>query len=101
MEDGTTCGILYCGPVGSSGWRPVHKQLIWQYTSALKRTQPDATGRKEAPREKFMETTTTSLHKQPATFTVRQLSPALGAEILGIDLRDPIDGTLKQRFLDA
>src|SRR5215510_11816268 len=36
-----------------------------------------------------------------APFTVRPLSPALGAEILGVDLRDPIDDALKQRFLDT
>jgi len=35
------------------------------------------------------------------TFKVRQLSPALGAEIIGIDLRDPIDKRLKQQFLDT
>ena len=46
-----------------------------------------------------METTT--LPRKPTTFTVRQLSPALGAEILGVDLRDPIDAALKQKFLDA
>ena len=46
-----------------------------------------------------METTT--LQKKLDTFSLRQLSPALGAEILGIDLRDPIDDTLKQKFLDT
>jgi taurine dioxygenase len=44
---------------------------------------------------------TTTLDKTSATFTVRQLSPAIGAEILGVDLRDPIDDTLRQKFLDA
>jgi taurine dioxygenase len=34
-------------------------------------------------------------------FTARPLSPALGAEILGVDLRDPIDEALKQKFLDT
>ena len=48
-----------------------------------------------------METTVTALHKKPAAFAVRQLSPALGAEILGVDLRDPTSGSLKQKFLDA
>ncbi len=48
-----------------------------------------------------MQTTATTLHKTPATFAVRPLSPALGAEISGIDLRDPIDDALKQKFLDA
>src|SRR5438552_7321997 len=48
-----------------------------------------------------MATTAGNLREKPAPFTVRQLSPATGAEILGIDLRDPIDDTLKQRFLDA
>jgi len=47
----------------------------------------------------FMETTT--LQKKLDGFSLRQLSPALGAEILGIDLRDPIDDALKQKFLDA
>jgi taurine dioxygenase len=48
-----------------------------------------------------METTATSLHRKPDRFTVRQLSPALGAEILGVDLRTPMNGALKQQFLDA
>ena len=47
-----------------------------------------------------METTST-LHQKYASFTVRQLAPALGAEISGVDLRDPIDEALKQKFLDA
>ena len=46
-----------------------------------------------------MESTT--LRKKPDSLRLRQLSPALGAEILGIDLRDPIDDALKQNFLDA
>jgi taurine dioxygenase len=50
---------------------------------------------------KLMEATATTLHHKLATFTVRQLSPALGAEILGVDLRDPIGDALKQKFLDA
>src|SRR6266446_1055916 len=74
---------------------------IWQYTSTFKRVQPGTTGTKEASGEEFMQTTATTLHKTPATFAVRPLSPALGAEILGIDLRDPIDDALKQKFLDA
>ena len=36
-----------------------------------------------------------------APFAVRPLSPALGAEILGVDLRNPIDDALKQKFLDT
>jgi len=51
-----------------------------------------------------METTATTAQttqKKPASFTVRPLSPALGGEILGVDLRDPIDDALKQKFLDA
>jgi alpha-ketoglutarate-dependent taurine dioxygenase len=36
-----------------------------------------------------------------APFTVRPLSRALGAEILGVDLRDPIDEALKQKLLDT
>jgi taurine dioxygenase len=47
-----------------------------------------------------METTAAPLHEQPDTFTVRQLSAALGAEIVGADLRDPINDALKQQFLD-
>jgi len=46
-------------------------------------------------------TTTTALHQKPASVTVRQLSPALGAEISGVDLRDPIGEALKQKFLDT
>jgi len=37
----------------------------------------------------------------PATLTVRPLSPALGAEIMGVDLRDHIDDALAQRMLDV
>jgi taurine dioxygenase len=48
-----------------------------------------------------METTAATLDKKPAILTVRPLSPALGAEILGVDLRDPIDEALKQKLLDA
>src|SRR5262249_628894 len=36
-----------------------------------------------------------------APFTARPLSSALGAEILGVDLRDPIDEALKHKFLDT
>ena len=42
-----------------------------------------------------------TLQKKSDSFAVRPLSPALGAEILGVDLRDPIDGALKQKLLDA
>src|SRR5215204_5900480 len=48
-----------------------------------------------------MEATATTLNRKHASFTVRQISPALGAEILGVDLRDPIDEGLKQKLLDA
>jgi taurine dioxygenase len=48
-----------------------------------------------------METTATALHEKSAAFAVRQLSPALGAEILGVDLRDPLSDWLKQKFLDT
>jgi taurine dioxygenase len=51
--------------------------------------------------KKLMEATATMLNKKHTTFTVRQLSPALGAEILGVDLRDPIDAGLKEKLLDA
>jgi taurine dioxygenase len=46
-----------------------------------------------------METAT--LPKTSGSFAVRPLSAALGAEILGVDLRDPIDEILKQNLLDA
>jgi taurine dioxygenase len=45
--------------------------------------------------------TTAATQAKPATFRLRPLSPALGAEISGIDLRDPIDAALKARLLDA
>jgi taurine dioxygenase len=48
-----------------------------------------------------MEGSATALHREPASFGVRALSPALGAEILGVDLREPIDEALKQAFLDC
>jgi taurine dioxygenase len=44
---------------------------------------------------------TTTLRVQTDSFGLRPLSAALGAEILDIDLRDPIDEALKQTFLDA
>jgi taurine dioxygenase len=43
---------------------------------------------------------TAVLHQKADALTLRPLSPALGAEISGIDLRDPIDAARKQRFLD-
>jgi taurine dioxygenase len=67
----------------------------------LKRAQRRAQWTRTAPGEKLMEATATTLHKKHAIFTVRQLSSALGAEILGVDLRDPIDEELKQKLLDA
>jgi taurine dioxygenase len=52
-----------------------------------------------------MEATATSLdatlEKKPSAFAVRPLSPALGAEITGVDLREPIDAMLKQKLLDT
>jgi taurine dioxygenase len=48
-----------------------------------------------------METSIAALRETPAAFGLRPLSPALGAEISGIDLRDPIDGALRQAILDA
>jgi taurine dioxygenase len=36
-----------------------------------------------------------------SAFSVRPLSPAIGAEILGVDLRDAIDDKLAQKMLDA
>jgi taurine dioxygenase len=48
-----------------------------------------------------MDRKTAAARKRYQGFTVRQLSPALGAEILGVDLRDPIDAALKQKFLDT
>ena len=36
-----------------------------------------------------------------AIFELGQLSPAIGAEILGVDLRGPIDEALKHKLLDA
>src|SRR4051794_13054126 len=65
---------------------------------ASQREPPDRAG--QARRETNVMATTT-LDKTSATFTVRQLSPVIGAEILGVDLRDPIDDTLRQKFLDA
>ena len=43
----------------------------------------------------------TATQARPATFALRPLSPALGAEISGVDLRDPIDAALKGKLLDA
>jgi taurine dioxygenase len=43
---------------------------------------------------------TVALDVSQTDFTVSPLSSALGAEIKGIDLRNPIDASLKQKFLD-
>ncbi len=48
-----------------------------------------------------MEATATTLEKKPSAFAVRPLSPALGAEITGVDLREPIDAMRKQRLLET
>ena len=58
--------------------------------------QPAPTGTIVALGDDSMETAATARHRTPTSFTVRQLSPALGAEILGVDLRNPIDATLKR-----
>src|SRR5205809_4589725 len=49
----------------------------------------------------MMEATAPALQRKAAAFAVRPLSPAVGAEIIGVDLRDPIDEALKQKFLDV
>ena len=43
----------------------------------------------------------TATQARSATFALRPLSPALGTEISGIDLRDPIDAALRAKLLDA
>ncbi len=51
-----------------------------------------------------METTgsaATPVRSPTPTLTVRPLSPAIGAEIIGVDLRDDIDDLLAQVMLDA
>src|SRR5687767_14866016 len=51
-----------------------------------------------------METSLTSTgttRAQAPPFAVRPLSPAIGAEILGVDLRHPIDDALAVKMLDA
>ncbi len=48
-----------------------------------------------------MEATATTLENRPSAFAVQPLSPALGAEITGVDLRRPIDALRKQKLLDA
>jgi taurine dioxygenase len=49
----------------------------------------------------MMETTANTLEKNPSNVSVHQLSPALGAEIRGVDLRNPIGDELRQKFLDV
>ena len=44
--------------------------------------------------------TPTPVREATGAFTVRPLSPALGAEIEGVDLRDAIDNALARRLLD-
>jgi len=49
-----------------------------------------------------METTlSATASMRPTTFAVRPLSPAVGAEIIGVDLRDDIDDALAQQVLDV
>jgi taurine dioxygenase len=48
-----------------------------------------------------MEAIAVTRDKTSEPITVRPLSPALGAEISGVDLRDPIDEALRQKFLDS
>src|SRR3954451_22033672 len=48
-----------------------------------------------------METTTSTLKENSSNVSVRQLSPALGAEIMGVDLRNRIDDQLKQKLLNV
>jgi alpha-ketoglutarate-dependent taurine dioxygenase len=48
-----------------------------------------------------MESIATTLHEIPVTLSMRRLSPALGVEILGVDLRDPISDALEKKLLDA
>jgi taurine dioxygenase len=43
----------------------------------------------------------TATQARPGTLALRPLSPALGAEISGVDLRDPIDAALKGKLLDV
>lgn len=47
-----------------------------------------------------VESTAATSQRGSTAITVRPLSPALGAEILGVDLRDPVNERLKQTFLD-
>src|SRR5262245_19431845 len=105
---------LRAGRASSPGQRVADKQLgdaagqvppiradfepavIWRYS----RLQCSNRDKKEPGGH--METITTAPQTTTARpFTVRPLSPALGAEIMGVDLRDPIDEALKQTFLDT
>src|ERR1700752_2288787 len=75
-------------------YRADRRSAIMRATSTARRVR-----RHMAAGEHFMAMAT--LQKRPDSFSLRQLSPALGAEVLGIDLRDPIDDALKQQLLDA
>src|SRR5262245_56454478 len=77
MQDWSGCDLAVCSAPRALSW-----------------TRP--AGQRGAGRG-LMEAT--ALHQKPATLAVRALSPALGAEISGVDLRDPIDHALKQQFL--
>src|ERR671916_651019 len=46
-------------------------------------------------------TVSTAARPSSSTFAVRPLSPALGAEIVGVDLRNDIDDALAARMLEV
>src|SRR5262249_16182341 len=123
VDRGCVCAFLCpCGvfvlSVGGGGGGPClgrtgptprsrlkHTVLVWPGSgiiladaSAHGRARP---ARNKRPGGRSMAATADTLHNKTDSFTVRPLSPALGAEISGVDLRDPIDDMLKQKLLDA
>src|SRR5438132_12086399 len=103
MANDTTCAVHFAGPAvhQDHGRRTsVGADEDCPYTSPENARCRHGRQQEDVGRTS-METTATALQQRSESFTVQPLSPALGAEIVGVDLRDPIDAGLKQKLLDA
>ena len=54
-----------------------------------------------AARRRFSLATLNSAAAEPGAVQFRSLSPSVGAEVVGLDLRDPIPDAVKQQLVDA
>src|SRR5215471_6024950 len=54
--------------------------------------------RSDVDQEEAAMSAVTEVH---ATLTIRPLSPVLGAELVGLDLAEPLDGATRARIYDA